>query len=103
MLLLAIALESCGTTAMKLSNGFANLIPSVVMFVLYAASLIVLNITLKRIPVGIAYAIWSGLGIIIISSIDVFYFKESLSLQQVMFILLILVGVAGLNLSSLHA
>lgn len=103
MLLLAIVLEACGTTSMKLSNGFANFVPSVLMFVLYGASLVVLDVALKQIPVGIAYAIWSGLGIVIISSIDAFYFKESLSLQQILFILLILVGVAGLNLSSLHS
>lgn len=102
LLLLAIGLEVCGTTSMKLSNGFARLTPSVLMFIFYAASLVVLTLALKQIPVGVAYAIWSALGMILISSIGVMYFKEPLSLLQLGSIALIIMGVTGLNLSGVH-
>jgi small multidrug resistance pump len=102
LLLLAIVLEVCGTTSMKLSNGFSRLTPSLFMFGFYGASLVVLNIALKQIPVGVAYAIWSALGMVLISFIAVVYFKESLSPMQITSLALIIVGVTGLNLSGIH-
>jgi small multidrug resistance pump len=102
LLLLAIVLEVCGTTLMKLSNGFSRFTPSLLMFGFYGASLVVLNIALKQIPVGVAYAIWSALGMVLISFIGVIYFKEPLSPAQIASIVLIIVGVTGLNLSGIH-
>lgn len=102
LLFLAILLEVCGTTSMKLSNGFAKPLPSLSMFLFYAASLVVLDMALKQIPVGVAYAIWSAVGMILISTIGAVYFKEMLSPWQITSIFLILVGVVGLNLGSGH-
>ncbi len=102
LLLLAIILEVCGTTSMKLSHGFSRLTPSLFIFGFYGASLVVLNIALKQIPVGVAYAIWSALGIVTISFIGVLYFKEPLPPVKVTSIALIIMGVAGLNLSDIH-
>jgi small multidrug resistance pump len=68
-LLFAILLEVCGTTSMKLSQGFTRLLPSVLIFVFYGLSFILLTMVLKRIEVSIAYAIWPGLGTAIIATI----------------------------------
>ncbi|QQE79822.1 multidrug efflux SMR transporter [Alicyclobacillus sp. SO9] len=100
LLFLAVVLEVIGTTSMKLSNGFSRLLPSLYMFGFYAASLVVLNMAMKRLPIGIAYAVWSALGTILISSIGALYFKESITPLQIVFLSLIVVGVAGLHFSS---
>src|SRR3989338_1998353 len=69
-LLLAIVLEVCGTTSMKLSEGFAKLLPSILIFVFYGLSFASLTIALKSIDVSIAYAVWSGVGTALIAAID---------------------------------
>lgn len=98
LLVLAICLEVCGTTSMKLSNGFTVLVPSILMFCFYAASLVTLNISLKHLSVGVAYAIWSGIGMVLISVINVLFFKSPLSLIQIASIGVIILGVIGLNI-----
>lgn len=95
----AIVSEVCGTTAMKLSQGFTRLIPSLVMGVCYVISLGLLTLALKRIDVSFAYAIWSGLGTALISVIGVLYFKEPATALKLASIALIVLGVVGLNLS----
>lgn len=97
-LILAIIFEVFGTTMMKLSNGLSNIIPSVLMFVGYIASFAMLAIALKTIDVSVAYAIWSAIGIILISIIGIFYFGESVSLAKVISILVIITGVVSLKL-----
>ncbi len=84
---------------MKLSDGFTNLVPSILLLVLYLTSLVFLTLALKRIEVSVAYAVWSGMGIVIISVMGLFYFNEQLSLAKVIAILLIIIGVVTLNLS----
>ncbi|WP_270172697.1 DMT family transporter [Paenibacillus sp. SYP-B4298] len=96
---LAIIFEVAGTTSMKLSDGFTNLVPSILLLVLYLTSLVFLTLALKRIEVSVAYAVWSGMGIVIISVMGLFYFNEQLSLAKVIAILLIIIGVVTLNLS----
>lgn len=95
----AIALEVSGTISMKLSDGFTKLVPSVLIFVFYAASFAILTLALKKIDVGIAYAIWAGVGTALIAIVGVLYFKEPLSALKVFSIFLIITGVIGLNLS----
>ena len=95
----AIVLEVAGTTSMKLSEGFTKLAPSVLLFVFYAASFVALTFALKKIEVGVAYAIWSGVGTALIVGIGIFYFRESTTALKLVSILLIIVGVIGLNLS----
>ena len=99
LLACAIALEVAGTTSMKLSEGFTKVVPSLLLFVFYAASFVALTFTLKKIEVSIAYAVWSGVGTALITAIGVFYFRESLTALKIFSILLIIAGVMGLHLS----
>jgi small multidrug resistance pump len=96
---LAILFEVSGTISVKLSHGFSKLIPSILMFVFYGLSLSSLSLALKNIEVGVAYAIWSGVGITIIVIIGVLFFNESISILKVVSIVLIIVGICVLNLS----
>ena len=99
-LFLAIIFEVLGTTFMKLSEGFSKIIPSAVMILFYILSLAVLALALKKIEMSIAYAIWAGVGTALVTAIGLFFFKEELNLLKVASILLIIIGVAGLHLSS---
>ena len=99
-LFLAIVLEVAGTTCMKLSDGFARLLPSIGVAVFYLASLAGLTMALKQIPVSIAYAVWAGLGTAIISVIGFWYFKEPVTAFKLLSIALIIGGVTGLHLSN---
>lgn len=102
LLFFAIGLEVLATTCMKLSNGFKNLYASLFMVIFYTVSLGLLTISLKKIDISIAYAIWSGLGTVIISIIGIVIFKESVNLVKVASIILIIVGVMALNISGAH-
>ena len=101
-LAMAIILEVAGTTAMKLSEGFTKLLPSIAMGVFYIASLWALTLSLKKIDMSIAYAIWAGVGTSLITIIGIIYFKEPITLIKTISIALIIAGVVGLNLSSSH-
>lgn len=97
-LLLAIILEVCGTTSMKLSEGFARLLPSILIFVFYGLSFASLTIALKSIDVSIAYAVWSGVGTALIAAIGILWFKEPSGVLKLASLALIIIGVVGLNL-----
>ena len=84
---------------MKLSEGFTKLVPSVLLFVFYAASFVALTLALKKIEVSVAYAVWSGVGTALIAAIGILYFREAATVLKFISILLIIVGVVGLNLS----
>jgi small multidrug resistance pump len=99
-LALAILFELSGTTSMKLSEGFTKLLPSVLMFILYGCSFTLLNFALTYIEVGVAYAIWSGVGIVLITLVGYLLFKESFNMNQAMWMTLIVIGVIGLKVSS---
>lgn len=96
-LCLAIFFEVAGTTTMKLSNGLSKVIPSALMIVFYISSLSFLTLALKNIEISIAYAVWSGMGIVVITLIGFLYFGESLSIVKIISILLIIIGVVTLN------
>lgn len=96
----AILFEVGGTTSMKLSQGFTRSVPSTLMFVLYALSFGALTIAVERISISTAYAIWSGIGTALITSIGILHFREPATLLRMMFILLIIGGVVGLHLTS---
>jgi small multidrug resistance pump len=98
-LVLAIVLEVSGTTSMKLSQGFTQMLPSVLMFLFYGLSLGALTLALKSIDVSMAYAIWSGLGTALIATVGVLWLKEPLNTLKIVSLLLIIIGVIGLNLS----
>lgn len=98
-LTLAIIFEITATTLMKMSNGFTKLLPSVGTFLGYIICFTLLSIALKKIDLGVAYAIWGAAGITIMSIIGVLVFKESINVLKIVSILLIVLGVIGLNLS----
>ncbi|MGF1624745.1 MAG: DMT family transporter [Alphaproteobacteria bacterium] len=95
---IAIALEVAGTTSMKLSDGFSRLTPTVLVFVLYAGAFSLLIVTLKRLELGITYAIWSGVGTAATAAIGIFFFAESTGPLKLVFIGVIIFGVVGLYL-----
>lgn len=95
----AIILEVAGTTCMKLSQGFTKLTPSILMFVFYVSCFALLSLSLKKIEVSVAYAIWSAAGITLISIIGAVFFSESFSALKIISTLLIIIGVVGLKLS----
>jgi small multidrug resistance pump len=100
MLVLAIVFEVLGTSAMQAAQHFTKLLPTLVMVVCYAVAFYFLSYTLRAIPVGIAYAIWSGLGIVLISLAGYFVFGQKLDFAAVLGLALIVAGVIVLNLFS---
>lgn len=99
----AIFFEVAGTTFLKLSDGFSKVLPVVLMIVFYIASMYLLSLVLKKIEVGIAYAIWSGVGTATITLIGIAFFSESMNIIKLGGILLVIAGVTILNLAgSLH-
>lgn len=99
LLFLAIVLEVSGTTCMKLSEGFTRLVPSVLIFVFYGLSFGTFVFVLKRIDVSVAYAVWAGLGVLLVATIGVLWFKEPLNAMKIASMALIVIGVVGVNLS----
>jgi small multidrug resistance pump len=84
---------------MKLSAGFSRLVPSVLMGVFYVVCFGFLALTLKKIDVSVAYAIWSGVGTALIATIGILCFREPITLLKVFGLLAIICGVVVLNLS----
>ena len=99
-LIIAIVAEVIGTTALKATDGFTKLMPSLVVIVSYAASFYFLSLTLKIIPVGIAYAVWSGVGIVLIAVTGWWFFGQTIDKAGVIGIALIGAGVFVLNMFS---
>jgi len=97
---IAIVSEVIATSALRASDGFTRLIPSVTVVIGYALAFLFLSMTLKTIPVGIAYAIWSGLGIVLISVVAYFVYGQTLDIPAIIGMALILAGVLVLNLFS---
>ncbi|MCZ4244202.1 DMT family transporter [Pedobacter punctiformis] len=96
----AILFEILGTTALKYSEQFTRLTFSIVTVLAYAAAFYFLSLTLKTIPVGIAYAIWSGVGILLITLIGILAFKQTPDLPAIIGLILIIAGVVIINLFS---
>ena len=92
-LAIAVAFEVIGTTALKASDSLTKLVPALVMGVSYAATFFFMAQVMRYLPVGITYAIWSGLGIVLISCISAFYFKEWLDLPAIIGLTLIIAGI----------
>ncbi len=96
-LIIAIVTEVIGTTALKATDGFTKLVPSVIVALSYGASFYFLSLTLKVIPVGIAYAVWSGVGIVLIAIVGWLLFGQTIDRYGVLGIALIGAGVVVLN------
>lgn len=100
VLVIAIVFEVLGTSAMQAAQHFTRLAPTALMVVCYAVAFFFLSYTLRYIPVGIAYALWSGLGIVLISLVGYWSFGQKLDLAAILGLALIIAGVLVLNLFS---
>lgn len=99
-LLVAIVAEVVATSALTASQGFSRLLPSVIVVTGYAIAFYFLSLTLRSIPVGIAYAVWSGVGVVLISLAGLVLFGQRLDLPALLGIGLIVAGVLVINLFS---
>jgi len=97
---IAIIAEVIATSALKASEGFTRLWPSLLVVAGYATAFFCLSLTLRTIPVGIAYAIWSGAGIVLIAAIGWVFFRQVLDLPAIIGLGLIIAGVLVVNLFS---
>lgn len=96
----AIVAEVIATTALRASDGFTQLWPSVISIAGYVVAFYFLSLTLKTMPVGVAYAIWSGVGIVLISLAGWLIYKQLLDLPAIVGMGLIMAGVVVINLFS---
>ena len=99
-LILAIIFETLGTTALKLSNGFSVLLPSIAVVAFYIFCFLFLSYSLKTIDMSVAYAIWGSVGILLVSIVGIVFMHESLSVVKVVSIALIILGTIGLRLAN---
>ncbi len=99
LLTAAIVLEVAGTTNMKLSEGFTRPLSSVLIFVFYGLSFTAFTFALKKLDLSLSYAIWAGAGTALIAAIGVIWFKEPITALKVGSVVLIIIGIVGLNMS----
>ena len=100
ILMLAVLAETIGTTALQASQQFSRPLPSVIVVIAYGAAFYLLAIALKSFPVGIAYAMWSGMGIVFIAIIGFAVFGQRLDMAAILGIALIMAGILIINLFS---
>lgn len=96
----AILLEVCGTTCMRLAEGFTRLTPSILIFVFYALSFILNTFVIRTLGLSTVYAVWSGVGTVLTALIGFFYFREPATAVKLASIGLIVIGVMGLHAAS---
>ena len=99
-LAVAIVSEVIGTSSLKAAEGFTRPVPSVIALVAFAVAFYFLSLTLRTLPIGVAYAIWSGVGIVLISAIGWVVFGQRLDPMALVGMGLILAGVAVIHLLS---
>lgn len=99
-LAVAIVAEVIGTSALTASAGFSKTVPSIICVAAYSTAFYFLSLTLERLPVGIAYAIWSGVGIVLITLVGLVLFKQTLDAPAIAGIVLIIAGVVVMNVFS---
>lgn len=97
---IAIICEIIATSALKKSEEFSKLIPSIITIVGYCGAFYFLSFAIRTIPIGIAYAIWSGVGIVLITIIGAVFFKQIPDLPAIIGLSLILIGVTVINVFS---
>ncbi len=100
---LAIVLEVVGSSFLAKSNGFSKLTPSIITVIAFGACFCFLSQALKSIPLGTAYAIWAGLGIVLTATVSVTIFKQKFDTPAILGMLLIVIGVVVINLFSKSA
>lgn len=99
-LAIAIISEVIATTALKLSDGFTKIIPSIVVAAGYGVSFYFLSLSLRTLSIGVAYAIWSGVGIVLTIAVGIFLWREALDTARIIGVTLIIGGVLIINLFS---
>mgnify|MGYP002713225449 CR=1 FL=1 len=99
-LAIAIIAEVIATSALKASDEFTRLIPSMIVVVGYGVAFYFMTLVIRTIPLGVTYAVWSGLGIVLISAVAYFYYKQSLDLPAIIGIGLIVSGVIVIHVFS---
>ncbi len=97
---IAIIAEVIATSALRAADGFTVLLPSAIAVVGYVVAFYFLSLTLKTMPVGVAYALWSGVGILLVSLVALVLYKQVLDLPAMLGMGLIMAGVAVINLFS---
>tara|TARA_Y100000310_G_C20704311_1_gene833486 strand:- start:13247 stop:13576 length:330 start_codon:yes stop_codon:yes gene_type:complete len=97
---IAIIAEVIATSALKASEGFTKLVPSTIVVVGFGVAFYFLSLVLKTLPMGVAYAIWSGLGIVLISIAGLVLFNQKLDTAAIVGIVLIISGVVVMNVFS---
>jgi len=102
ILFFAIVFEVAGTLTLKFTEGMTRLWPTVLMFAFYLVSLFGLSVAVSKIPVGTAYAVWSGVGTLMVALLGIVWLKEEVTILRSASMLLIVVGVAGLYLTGSH-
>ena len=100
MLIVAGAFETAWAIGLKYSDGFSRLVPSVLTVAAMAASIVLLSIALKSLPVGTAYAVWTGIGAVGTAVLGMVLFEEPATVLRIASIALVVVGIAGLKLGS---
>lgn len=100
LLLVAIIAEVIATTALKTSASFTKLVPSLVVLGGYGVSFYLMSLVMRTLPTGITYAIWAGLGIVLITTIGVVFLKEKLDFAAILGLFLIVLGVVVINVFS---
>jgi small multidrug resistance pump len=96
----AVLSEVTATTALKFSEGFTRLVPSIVVVLGYGLSFYLLSLSLKVIPIGVAYALWSGIGIVLTVLAGLILWREPLDWARITGIILIISGILVINLFS---
>lgn len=99
-LVIAIIAEVAATSALKASEEFTNLIPSIIVVVGYLVAFYFMTLVLRVMPVGIAYAVWSGLGIVLVAIVSVFLYKQTPDIAAIIGMSLIVLGVVVINVFS---
>ncbi|QIM67696.1 multidrug transporter [Mannheimia granulomatis] len=100
LLAISICLEIVATNLLKLSNGFTKVVPTISSLALYGLSFYFLSIIFRTLPVGIVYAVWSGVGIVLTALVAYFAFGQKIDLAGMIGIILIIAGVLVINLFS---
>ncbi|MDF2677304.1 MAG: cation/cationic drug transporter [Bacillota bacterium] len=102
ILFIAGLFEVVWATGLKYSEGFTKLVPSVITIIGLIASMYLLALSLKSLPLGTAYAVWTGIGTVGTAILGIVFFKEPMDLTRLIFIGFIVVGIIGLKLVSSH-
>lgn len=96
--LIAVILELIGNFVISYTEGFTNPVPSVICFLIYSLSAVFFGFSLKQINLGIAYAVWSGVGIVFLAIVSVAWFKLPLTTADIIGLIMIIIGVVGMDL-----